>query len=124
VRLLLDSHVLIWASRAELSNTVLDLIHDESNALYVSVAALWEIAIKSGSGKLSVPADLPERLDEMDMTLLPISAAHAWSVRNLPRLRHGDPFDRLMVAQAMAEGMTLVTHDRKLRDYGCELFLI
>lgn len=71
---------------------------------------MWEVAIKSALGKLRVPDDLPERLDEFDFERLPVSDVHAWKVRALPPL-HNDPFDRLLAAQALCERATIVSAD-------------
>jgi len=80
------------------------------------MAGLWEIAIKSALGKLDAPADLPERLQELGFELLPVAPEHAWHVRSLPH-HHGDPFDRLMIAQAQLERLPIVTADAAFDDY-------
>ena len=123
MRLLLDSHVLIWAAKGELSTRALDLIFDEANQLWVSVAGLWEIAIKLGTGRIEVPPDLLTRLPEFQVAVLPITVEQAWAARSLP-LHHRDPFDRMMVVQAMLEKMTLVTRDKQLKQYDCEVLLV
>ena len=82
----------------------------------VSVATLWEIAIKRAAGRLNAPADLPNFLAAKRHEFLPVQAHHAWRVGALPLL-HGDPFDRLLVAQAQVEDIPLVTHDRQLERY-------
>jgi PIN domain nuclease of toxin-antitoxin system len=119
----LDSHVLIWAAKGELSTRALDLIFDEANQLWVSVAGLWEIAIKLGTGRIEVPPDLLTRLPEFQVAVLPITVEQAWAARSLP-LHHRDPFDRMMVVQAMLEKMTLVTRDKQLKQYDCEVLLV
>jgi PIN domain nuclease of toxin-antitoxin system len=82
----------------------------------VSVATIWELAIKQGLGQLRAPPNLPERIRELGYDVLAVSAEHAWQVRGLPR-HHGDPFDRLLIAQAQVEDIPLVTHDRQLERY-------
>ena len=82
----------------------------------VSIAGLWEIAIKSALGKLDAPADLPERVQEFGFELLPVTPEHAWHVRSLPH-HHGDPFDRLLIAQAQLEKLPIVTADAAFDAY-------
>ena len=82
----------------------------------VSAASLWEIAIKVAIGKLDAPMDLPERVEDFGFELLAVTADHAWRVRSLP-LHHGDPFDRILVAQAQLEQLTIVTSDTAFKDY-------
>ena len=87
--------------------------------MLVSAVCVWEAAIKSALGKLRVPDDLPERLDEFAFERLPFREAHAWAVRPLPAV-HNDPFDRLLVAQAHVERATVVSADAVFDDYGVE----
>jgi len=82
----------------------------------VSVASLWEIAIKTALGKLDAPDDLPARVGEMGFEMLPVEPDHAWAVRSLPH-HHSDPFDRLLIAQAQAERMPIVTADPAFAAY-------
>ena len=82
----------------------------------VSMASLWEIAIKTALGKLDAPDDLPERVQELGFELLPITPEHAWCVRALPH-HHGDPIDRLLIAQAQLERLPIVTADAAFNDY-------
>ena len=86
----------------------------------VSAATIWEIAIKRGLGKLVAPGDLLFQLERSGVDLLPVSARHADVVASLPP-HHRDPFDRLLVAQAMAEGLTLVSGDTDIGRYGVEV---
>jgi PIN domain nuclease of toxin-antitoxin system len=122
MRLLLDTHAFLWAagSPARLSETARAAIADRANDVYVSVAVAWEIAIKAGSGKLRLPMEpaayLPSRLAAMGLTPLPITLDHALAVAALPAV-HADPFDRIMIAQAQVEGLTLVTRDPFTRGY-------
>jgi PIN domain nuclease of toxin-antitoxin system len=96
---------------------VRDILNGDDVIVFVSVASFWEISIKSASGKLCVEHDLYRELLKNDFRSLTIIVEHAMAVANLPRL-HGDPFDRLLVTQAMLEGMTLLTHDDRLGAYG------
>jgi len=85
-------------------------IEDARTPVLVSAVCVWEAAIKSALGKLRVPDDLPERLDEFEFEHLPITDVHAWAVRALPPI-HNDPFDRLLAAQAICERATIVSAD-------------
>ncbi|MBX9946904.1 MAG: type II toxin-antitoxin system VapC family toxin [Reyranella sp.] len=117
--LLLDSHVLIWLlGRPEyLSPPARQALSDPDNQRFVSIASLWEIAIKVSVGKLAFPAQLDEAIEHSASTLLPVSVAHAGRLLGLP-FHHRDPFDRMLVAQAMEEGLTIVTRDRRFTAYG------
>lgn len=121
MKLLLDSQILLWAAAQpdRLSEVALQLLEDASNELIFSAASLWEITIKAGLGRqdFSVDAALLRRgLLENDYSELPITSRHAVGVGSLPAI-HRDPFDRLLVAQALSEGITLVTADRRLAEY-------
>jgi PIN domain nuclease of toxin-antitoxin system len=123
VRLLLDTHVALWATTEpeRLPTTITDQITDPGNDVLVSVASLWEIAIKHARRRH--PATMP--LSAMDarrefqaagFALLDVSASHAIAVETLPPI-HGDPFDRLLVAQALSEPLRLITHDATVAAY-------
>lgn len=88
--------------------------------ILISAVVIWEVAIKRQIGKLDAPTDLLEQLERSGVDLLPITARHADRVGTLP-MHHRDPFDRLLVAQADADGLALVTADGGLSDYGVEL---
>jgi len=85
------------------------------------MVSLWEIAIKAALGKLDAPEDLPERVEELGFELLAIAPKHAWRVRSLPH-HHGDPFDRMLVAQAQLERLPIVTPDAAFDDYEVAVF--
>ncbi len=118
-RLLVDTRALLWwlSDDAALSERARALIADPANEPLVSVASLWEIAIKQSLGKLVAPADLPETIVAEGFALLPIGAQHAWRVRALPQ-HHRDPFDRLLIAQALVEGLPILTGDAAFGAYG------
>ena len=117
-RFLLDTHVLLWslAFPERLHPEARQAIQDPHNAVFVSVASVWEIAIKSGLGKLNVPDDLEAQFRLNRFDLLAISVAHAQAVAYLP-LHHRDPFDRMLVVQAQHEGLTLLTRDPLVQQY-------
>jgi PIN domain nuclease of toxin-antitoxin system len=120
VRLLVDTHVILWgySEPTRVSRAALAAITSRQNECFVSLASLWEIALKARKGQLSPPDDLPEQIRaNPQLRLLSITAEHAWGVRKLPRL-HGDPFDQMLISQALCERLTLVTHDRLMANYG------
>ncbi len=119
MNLLLDTHVFLWAATggSQLSAQALAAIQDGKNVVFVSAATAWEIAIKKGLGKLTVPnSDYFEELRLNRFTPLDITSSHALAVEKLPPL-HRDPFDRILVAQAQLEKLTLVTRDVKVMQY-------
>jgi PIN domain nuclease of toxin-antitoxin system len=118
-RLLLDTHALIWALSAprRLPAKVAAAIRDPESDVYVSAASTWEIAIKSALGRIDADlAAIVTALGEADFDELPITIGHTQRLRMLP-LHHRDPFDRLLVAQALEEHLTIVTHDRLIDAY-------
>jgi PIN domain nuclease of toxin-antitoxin system len=117
VRLLLDTHVVIWAlTGARLSKQARTAIQDPDNTVVTSAASLWEMSIKAGLGRLTMPANLLAALVEQDIGLLAVSGEHALEVRDLPD-HHRDPFDRMIVAQARHDGLTVVTRDPDIQQY-------
>jgi PIN domain nuclease of toxin-antitoxin system len=123
VRLLLDTHVLLWwlADDDRLSAPARDAVNVAAEVRF-SAASVWEIAIKRALGRLEVPEDYLEAVDASDITLLSITGQHAEAAGALPR-HHDDPFDRMLVAQAWTDELTLVTADRRLPDYGVPALL-
>lgn len=126
MRLLLDTHVAIWTltEPRRIDARIFDLIGDPETTVVVSVVGVWEIAIKHRLGRPDSPPfaghDAIGHFMSAGFTLLDVTAAHAAFVERLP-LHHGDPFDRLMLAQAIVEGMQFVTYDRHLSRYGVAL---
>ncbi|SHN15250.1 PIN domain nuclease, a component of toxin-antitoxin system (PIN domain) [Pseudomonas asturiensis] len=118
MKLLLDTHVLVWAVTGDrkLSETAAQLIDDEANTLYFSAASIWELTIKGAERTGVNPALLRKELIDAGYLELPITSVHGLTVDRLPN-HHRDPFDRIMVAQALAEGVSLVTHDGAMHDY-------
>jgi PIN domain nuclease of toxin-antitoxin system len=124
VSLLLDTHVVLWwlTDDPALPENVKTRLDDEPD-VYVSAASIWEVAIKLSLGKLARPADLPERIIESGFRPLSITSEHAMVAGRLP-LIHRDPFDRLLVAQAQCEKMTLATHDSLIQEYDVDLLRV
>ena len=121
MRLLLDTSILLWWLADEgLTDQARDSIADPANLVAVSAASAWEISIKKAHGKLTAPDDLEHQVLAGGLTPLPISIAHGIAAGRLPR-HHEDPFDRVLIAQAFAEGLTVVTRDQRFGDYGVVL---
>jgi PIN domain nuclease of toxin-antitoxin system len=122
MRLLLDANTLLWWRDASqrLSSRAHDEISDGQNDIVVSVATLWEIAIKRGLGKLKFDDDFAQVIHDEDFGLLAISLAHLQAFEHLP-VHHRDPFDRLLIAQALAEGIPIATGDRVFAAYGVQV---
>jgi len=122
VNLLLDTHAFLWSAGnpENLSRQARAAIEDSSNDVFVSAAVAWEIAIKHGLGKLTIPSEPPvyvtARITSLGFKSLPIVQEHALAVCALPN-HHNDPFDRIMIAQAQVEGLTLVTSDEDILKY-------
>ena len=123
-RLLLDTHVLLWwlSDDPSLKAPVRAQLAAPENLVFVSAASVWEIRIKEALGKLELPSDFAAVLDAQAFEALSVTATHAHALRGLP-MHHRDPFDRLLIAQANVEGLTLVSHDDSLRAYGVPLLL-
>ena len=118
MQLLLDTHALIWwlANNPTLSNKAKDAIANPDNIIFVSAASAWEIAIKKSIGKLQTPDDLAMQIEAKGFVPLSIDLHHALTVESLPQ-HHQDPFDRILIAQAIYERLTIVTRDRKFNVY-------
>lgn len=122
MNILLDTHIALWAitDSPRLSERAKKDINHPKNTIWVSVVSLWEIAIKHSLGKGDMPIDAKQALNyfrQSGYQLLSIEAEHALLVAELPN-HHQDPFDRLLVAQALSEPMRLMTHDANIIKYG------
>lgn len=119
MNLLLDTHALLWwlADDGRLGVVAREAIADGDNLVSVSAVSAWEISIKKALGKLQAPDDLPGAIAECDLQPLSITLQHATLAGALPR-HHDDPFDRMLVAQAIHEGLTIVTADQVFAAYG------
>lgn len=127
MRVLLDTHAFLWALTApeRLSRRARSATEDEGNEVLVSAASVWEIAIKAGLGRLEpdvaeIERSLPKEMERHAFQPLPVQMRHALRVATLPPV-HRDPFDRLLVAQAIVEDLHLVTSDRELSAYGVRI---
>ena len=121
MRLLLDTHLLLWTAQksSRLSSAALKLIGDEDNQLVFSVASVWEFGIKYAKAPEEFgvsPNELREELLQNGFIELEIIGKHVLGISNLPAL-HGDPFDRILIAQSAVEGVTLLTSDSKVAQY-------
>jgi len=119
---LVDTHVLLWAmdDDPQLSQTHRALFEDDDESFFVSIASIWEVSIKQGLGKLSVPDNFLQLIDEGGIKVLEIRADVARQVRHLPQ-HHGDPFDRMLITQAQIYRFTIMTEDRKFAAYDVSL---
>jgi PIN domain nuclease of toxin-antitoxin system len=121
-RFLVDTQALLWWLTEDdaLSPTARELLVEPANEFLFSAASVWEIAIKRSLGKLTAPDDLPDRIVDEGFSWLAITPAHAWRVGDLPA-HHRDPFDRLLIAQALTERVPIVTADARFSDYGVDV---
>jgi len=118
VNLLLDTHALLWwlDDNPSLSARARSSIENGDNPVFLSAAVIWEIRIKQSLGKLRIPRNFRDVLERQPFTALPITADHVHTVAELPTY-HRDPFDRILIAQAKVERLTLVTRDKELLRY-------
>jgi PIN domain nuclease of toxin-antitoxin system len=121
MRLLLDTHVVLWwlADDPTLSEDIKHRL-DHDPEVYLSPATVWEVAVKQALGKLKAPDDLAQRVGDSGFRALPITGEHALAAGRLPAI-HRDPFDRMLVAQARCEQLTLVTRDKDIQRYDVRL---
>ena len=125
MKALLDTHAFLWAigNTAKLSDTARRIIRDEANTLLVSAASLWQIALKVRAGKLKLPEQREYFIEHMSLLKaqpLAVEAVHVLSVFSLPD-HHRDPFDRILVAQCITEGIPIVTGDAAICEYAVQV---
>jgi PIN domain nuclease of toxin-antitoxin system len=122
LRLLLDTHTLLWTLVApdRLAESAAQAIAAEESEVFVSIVSPWEMAIAKARGRMKPPDNLEAQLEKRRFVLLPVSLRHTDVIEKLPH-HHRDPFDRMLVAQARVEGLTIVTVDRLLRRYAVSL---
>jgi len=118
MRVLVDSHIAVWwlDDPARLAPRAREVIVDPDNEVFLSAASVWELGLKIARGKLLMPADFVAVLRADGFSDLPVTVDHAEASLRLPR-HHGDPFDRLLIGQAIEEGLVLVTRDAAIFDY-------
>jgi len=119
VKLLLDTHAALWwlADDDRIGEEVIRHLTDDTNQVLISAIVVWEVAIKQSLGKLDAPEDLAPTLLGAGAQPLPVTLEHAAAVEKLP-WRHRDPFDRMLVAQALTEDAAIVSRDEPLSEYG------
>lgn len=128
MRILLDTHIILWAltDSLRLPAAAREIILDATSEIYFSAASIWEVAIKHSLSPEQMPVSGSELIRYIRATgyvELPVSSIHAAAVETLPG-HHKDPFDRILIAQAMSEPMRLLTHDRLLKAYGETVVLV
>jgi PIN domain nuclease of toxin-antitoxin system len=120
---LIDTHTFLWSitEPERLGPKGRGILEETDNRIWISVVSYWEISLKVALGKMTMinlqPEQLPEVADRMDFETLPLSAAEAATFYRLPKLRHKDPFDRLLIWQAIRNKMPLISKDSSLQDY-------
>ncbi len=125
MRVLLDTHVLVWylEGNTNLSRSQRELIVKPETEVFVSVASLWEIAIKTSIGKLKLTrslTDVLQQLSSQSIELLHIAPGHVLQVASLP-FHHRDPFDRMIIAQAKVEFLSIISNDLEFKSYGAKM---
>jgi PIN domain nuclease of toxin-antitoxin system len=118
MNLILDAHIVIWSviPNLMLSHTISDLINAQKEPVGFSIAQFWEVEIKIAARRLQGLDDLSEIVRNLNLELVPIEPSDAIRAAHLPR-HHGDPFDRMLIAQAQSRGLTIVTHDKIFGSY-------
>jgi PIN domain nuclease of toxin-antitoxin system len=122
MRFLLDANAFVWwvTSSPRLTATARAEISDRANDIAIGIGAVWELTIKRALGKLHFPFDFETELGNENFAVLPIGFSHLRKLDGLP-YHHGDPFDRLLIAQALAEGIPIATADRRFAAYGVQI---
>ena len=120
---LLDTQVFIWwmGKSRRLSKDLINLLHNPQNQIFLSVASVWEIIIKRAKHKLRVPNNIEKGINLSGFTILPIEISHVLGVEKLP-LYHKDPFDRMLISQAVVEKLMIITNDEKIKKYPVKVF--
>lgn len=118
MKYLLDTHVILWwlTEPKKLNTKSVKIIAEKNNKIYISSASFWEMAIKKGLGRLSLPHNLIEILTSEGFEILPITAEEGLGVADLPLL-HSDPFDRILIIQSKLNDLIIITQDAKIKEY-------
>src|SRR6476469_6278002 len=124
MRFLLDTHILLWflENDPKLPDQIREVINNPENLVFVSVISAWKISIKQSLGKLIAPSNLEEALRFSNFEVLSMTLAHGIRVADLP-MHHKDPFDRMLISQALVEDLTIVTVDEKFKFYDVPLLV-
>ncbi len=119
MRILLDTHILIWwlSNDSRLSPSALSLLAEPTNTIFLSAASLWEIRIKQSIGRLRLPRSFDQALEQQGFEALSVNFSHTAALAMIPKL-HKDPFDRMLLAQAISEKLQLLSADSALHAYG------
>lgn len=121
-KILIDSHILLWIfeNPEKLRANDIQLLKDSETNVFISIASLWELHIKTRQGKLELPNDFFEEIEQNLISILPIRKEHLKALLNLPHF-HKDPFDRLIISQAIADNIPIITHDQVFSEYHVQL---
>lgn len=119
--LLIDTQIFLWFSADTLEENIKEILLDPDRTIYLSVVSVWEIIIKNQIGKLKVPKNIDEAIEKSQFKILPINIEHVLRLKKLKSV-HKDPFDRMLISQALTENLTLVTTDNKIRKYKVKCF--
>ncbi len=124
MRFLLDTHILLWwlEDNPKLPWNIREIIQNPESLIFVSAATMWEMSIKKSLGKLDIPDDLLEMLKDNEFQVLGVTADHGLKVGDLP-YHHKDPFDRILIAQALCERLMVISRDDKFKLYDVPLLL-
>jgi PIN domain nuclease of toxin-antitoxin system len=125
LKVLLDTHVLVWwlTDARELSARAREVVGAPTNVVFVSAVSVWELRIKEALGKVKLPANFAQVLEAQPFEQLAMTVTHAHALKQLP-LHHRDPFDRMLIAQARSDGLTLLTRDAMVGGYEVEHLLV
>ncbi len=120
---LIDTHIFIWwmENNKRLSKKLYDLLSNPQNQIFLSVVSIWEIVIKQSKNRLNISVDIEKGVKISGFSTLPIEVTHALKIQELP-IYHNDPFDRMIIAQAQIENLTLITNDPKIKKYKVKIF--
>lgn len=121
-KILIDSHILLWifADPNKLKNKHIDLIENPAVDVIVSNASLWELHIKASLGKLTIPENFFQEMKSNLISILPVHSPHLKTLLHLP-FHHGDPFDRMIISQALSENIPIISYDQTFTGYPVEL---
>ena len=124
MKYLLDSHVILWwLESPKLLGKHRHIIEESRNICLISAGTAWELEVKSAMGKLSIPSNFEEAINSCGFHELPLKMSHAKTIQTLPLL-HKDPFDRMLICQALCENLTLISRDKIFKEYNVNVLLV